>query len=92
LYISFETRHKSVCHSQTEVQWLFVFMRSNLSKSSPDGPEARTVEGLLQQFEQLPEEDKGVFIEALIKREKIQHIMNLVSKCAKSRIDRLQDS
>jgi hypothetical protein len=50
-----------------------------------------TVDGLLRQFDELAEDDQDAFIEALIRKEKIQRIMNLVAKCAKARIDEIRD-
>ncbi|MFE4108457.1 hypothetical protein [Almyronema epifaneia] len=50
-----------------------------------------SVDDLLRRFDELAEEDQGVFIEALIRKEKIQRIMNLVAKCAKTRIEDIRD-
>jgi hypothetical protein len=51
-----------------------------------------TVDNLLRQFDELAEDDQDAFIEALIRKERIQRIMNLVAKCARARIDEIRDS
>lgn len=63
----------------------------------PSTPSAKSagvgaVDDLLRQFDELAEEDQGAFIEALIRKEKIYRIMNLVAKCTKAKIDEIQDS
>jgi hypothetical protein len=51
-----------------------------------------TVDDLLRQFDKLAEDDQDAFIEALIRKARIQRIMNLVAKCARARIDKIRDS
>ena len=62
---------------------------ANAIVAKPTGISA--VDDLLQRFDELAEDDQGVFIEALIRRERIQRIMMLVSKCAKDKIDGIRD-
>lgn len=52
---------------------------------------AEAVDDLLRRFDELTEDEQTAFIEALIRKETIQRIMNLVSKCAKAKIDEIQD-
>lgn len=63
------------------------------NSSTPSGRSAGVgaVDDLLRRFDELAEEDQSAFIEALIRKEKIQRIMNLVAKCAQARIDEIRD-
>jgi hypothetical protein len=66
-------------------------MRFNQSAPSARSIGIGAVDDLLRQFNELAEDDQDAFIEALIRKEKIQRIMMLVAKCAKDRIDRIRD-
>ena len=66
-------------------------MQFDQSTSSARPTGIRAVDDLLRQFDELAEDDQGAFIEALIRKEKIQRIMMLVSKCARDRIDGIRD-
>ncbi|WP_008310675.1 hypothetical protein [Leptolyngbya sp. PCC 6406] len=56
-----------------------------------DSAEVAAVDDLLYRFDDLAEADQGAFIEALIRKEKIQRIMDLVAKCAQARIEGIRD-
>lgn len=66
-------------------------MQFDSSTSSARSAGVGAIDDLLRQFDELAEKDQGVFIEALIRKEKIQRIMNLVAKCTQAEIDRIRD-
>jgi hypothetical protein len=66
-------------------------MQFDPSTSSAESVGVGAVDDLLRRFDELAEEDQGAFIEALIRKEKIYRIMNLVAKCAQARIEGSRD-
>jgi len=60
-------------------------------QSTPSARSTGAIDDLLRQFNELSRDEQDVFIEALIRKEKIQRIMNLVAKCAQAEIDRIRD-
>jgi len=60
-------------------------------QSTTSAESTGAVDNLLQRFSELPKDEQDAFIEALIRKEKIQRIMNLVAKYAKNRIEDIRD-
>jgi hypothetical protein len=60
-------------------------------QSTTSAESTGAVDNLLQRFSELPKDDQDAFIEALIRKEKIQRIMNLVAKSAQAKIEGIRN-